>query len=117
MAITSRAINENYLHSLSIYIVYGLGFVANILILALLTAFSQQFLIRKIRNSGGLLEKIMATIILLVGLYLIYFGTTELSLQSGPAGDQGFLDIVYQIQGAIINFVSKILQTIGVMSR
>ena len=117
LAITSRALNENYLHSLSIYFFYGLGFVTTILILALLTAFSQQFLIRKLRNSGGALEKIMAAIIVLVGLYLIYFGATELALQSGRNFGQGLLEAAYGVQGSIISFVSHILQTIGLMSQ
>ena len=116
LAITSRAINENYLHSLSIYFVYGLGFVVTILILAILTALSQQFLIRKIRNSGGVLEKAMAIIILIVGLYLIYFGTTELALQNGSSSSQGILEIAYQVQGSIIEFVSRILRVLGLMS-
>lgn len=117
LAVTSRALNENYLHSLSIYLFYGLGFIATILILALLTAFSQKFLIRKIRNSGGALEKIMAIIILLVGLYLIYFGFTELALQSGNDSGQEFLEVAYRVQGSIINFVSHILQSVGLISR
>ena len=116
LAITSRAINENYLHSLLIYIFYALGFIVTIAILALLTAFSQQFLIRKIRNSGGILERAMALIIILVGLYLIYFGATELALQRGAASNQSILELAYQIQGSIIDFVSSVLRAVGLMS-
>ena len=116
LAITSRAINENYLHSLSIYIFYALGFIVTIAILALLTAFSQQFLIRKIRNSGGILERAMSLIIILVGLYLIYFGATELALQRGSTSNQSLLELAYQIQGSIINFVSSVLRAVGLMS-
>jgi cytochrome c-type biogenesis protein len=116
LAITSRAINENYMHSLLIYIFYALGFIATIAILALLTAFSQQFLIRKIRNSGGVLERVMAVIIILVGLYLIYFGATELALQRGSTSNQSILELAYQIQGSIITFISSVLRTVGLMS-
>lgn len=116
LAITSRAMNENYLHSLSMYLFYGFGFIVTILVLALITALSQQFLIRKIRNAGGILEKFMAIIIFLVGIYLIYFGATELALQTGSSSHLGLLESAYKIQESIIDLVSALLRKIGLIS-
>lgn len=115
LAITSRALNESYIDSLAIYLAYGAGFIATILILAILTAFSRQALIKRVRNSGKYLEKATALILLLVGAYLIYFGFTELSLQRGATTQGAILETAYRIQGSIVSFISRILESFGVI--
>jgi len=115
LAITSRALNESYLDSLLIYLTYGAGFIVTILLLALLTAFSQQMLVKRIRDLGAVIEKITAAILLVVGIYLIYFGITEVALQYGKTDQSSILEIAYRVQGFVISVVSALLRGIGLM--
>ena len=115
LAVTSTALGASLVESLLTYIFYGLGFVATISILAIFTALSKDLLIKKIRGAGGALEKFMGGLMALIGLYLIYFGINELAFQYGFGFNQSIADFAFSIQGAIIEFVTKILTAIGLL--
>ena len=115
LAVTSTALGASLVESLLTYIFYGLGFVATISVLAIFTALSKDLLIKKIRGAGGALEKFMGGLMALIGLYLIYFGINELAFQYGFGFNQSIADFAFSIQGAIIEFVTKILTTIGLL--
>ena len=116
LAATSGAIQGSLFSSLTIYVVYGLGFVVTIGALALLTAFSQEYLVRKIRSSGKLLERLSAGVLILVGAYLMYFGIYEISLQSSAHINQGFMNFIYKIQGEIVSAVSEALRALHLLN-
>ena len=115
LAVTSTALGASLVESLLTYVFYGLGFVATISILAIFTALSKDLLIKKIRGAGGALEKFMGGLMALIGLYLIYFGINELAFQYGFGFNQSIADFAFSIQGAIIEFVTKILTAIGLL--
>jgi cytochrome c biogenesis protein CcdA len=115
LAVTSTALGASLVESLLTYIFYGLGFVATISILAIFTALSKDLLIKKIRGAGGALEKFMGGLMALIGLYLIYFGINELAFQYGFGFNQSIADFAFSIQGAIIEFVTKVLTAIGLL--
>lgn len=115
LAVTSTALGASLVESLLTYIFYGLGFVATISVLAIFTALSKDLLIKKIRGAGGALEKFMGGLMALIGLYLIYFGINELAFQYGFGFNQSIADFAFSIQGAIIEFVTKILTAIGLL--
>lgn len=115
LAVTSTTLGDSLGKSLLTYIFYGLGFVATISILAIFTALSKDLLIKKIRGAGGALEKFMGALMALIGLYLLYFGVNELAFQYGFGVNQGIADFAFAIQGEIIEFVTSILTTIGLL--
>lgn len=115
LAVTSTTLGASLVDSLLTYLLYGLGFVATISILAIFTALSKDVLIKKIRGAGGVLEKFMGVLMALIGLYLIYFGINELAFQYGFGINQGIAEFAFSIQGAIISTLSKILSAIGLL--
>lgn len=115
LAVTSTSLGGTYFESLLSYIFYGLGFTVTIAALAIATALSRDLLIKRIRGAGGLLEKIMGGLMVLVGLYLIYFAIYELAFQYDWQINQGVTDFAFTIQGRIIDAVSAILTTIGLI--
>ncbi|CAB4568945.1 MAG: hypothetical protein F2555_02950 [Actinobacteria bacterium] len=115
LAVTSTALGASLVESLLTYVFYGLGFVATISVLAIFTALSKDLLIKKIRGAGGALEKFMGGLMALIGLYLIYFGINELAFQYGFGFNQSIADFAFSIQGAIIEFVTKVLTAIGLL--
>jgi cytochrome c-type biogenesis protein len=115
LAVTSTSLGGTYLESLLSYIFYGLGFTITIACLAIATALSRDLLIKRIRGAGGLLEKFMGGLMVVVGLYLIYFAVYELSLQYGWGISQSITDVAFSIQGWIINQVSALLSGLGLL--
>jgi cytochrome c biogenesis protein CcdA len=115
LAVTSTSLGGTYLESLLSYIFYGLGFTITIAFLAIATALSRGVLIKKIRGAGGLLEKIMGGLMIVVGLYLIYFAVYELAFQYGWGINQSITDVAFSIQGWIINQVSALLSVVGLL--
>jgi cytochrome c-type biogenesis protein len=115
LAVTSTTLGASLFESLLTYVLYGLGFVATISILAIFTALSKDLLIKKIRGAGGALEKFMGGLMALIGLYLIYFGINELAFQYGFGFNQSIADFAFEIQGSIVELVTKILTAIGLL--
>ena len=115
LAVTSTTLGASLVESLLTYVLYGLGFVATISILAIFTALSKDLLIKKIRGAGGALEKFMGGLMALIGLYLIYFGINELAFQYGFGFNQSIADFAFEIQGSIVELVTKILSAIGLL--
>jgi cytochrome c biogenesis protein CcdA len=115
LAVTSTTLGASLVESLLTYVLYGLGFVVTISILAIFTALSKDLLIKKIRGAGGALEKFMGGLMALIGLYLIYFGINELAFQYGFGINQGIADFAFEIQGSIVELVTKILTAIGLL--
>lgn len=115
LAVTSTTLGASLVESLLTYVLYGLGFVVTISILAIFTALSKDLLIKKIRGAGGALEKFMGGLMALIGLYLIYFGINELAFQYGFGINQGIADFAFEIQGSIVELVTKILSAMGLL--
>ena len=115
LAVTSTTLGGTYIDSLLSYIFYGLGFTVTIAALAISTALSRDFLIKRIRGARGLLEKIMGGLMVLVGVYLIYFAIYELAFQYGWQINQSITDFAFALQGRIIDVVSSLLSAIGLI--
>ncbi|MBC7462672.1 MAG: cytochrome c biogenesis protein CcdA [Actinobacteria bacterium] len=98
------------------YVVFGLGISITIAILALITATSNQLLIKRIRNSTRKIELLSGFLLLIVGAYLLYFSWYEISLQGSPLSPNPIMDAVFRFQGTIVSGVSHILELLHILS-
>jgi hypothetical protein len=57
----------------------------------------------------------MGGLMIVVGLYLIYFAVYELAFQYGWGINQSITDVAFSIQGWIINQVSALLSVVGLL--
>lgn len=116
LAVTSAALStSNFVEILSTYVVFGLGIAITVAILALITATTNQAAIRHIRNTTRKIEWISGVLLLVVGLYLVYFGWYELKLQSDATFQNALMDFVYRLQGSLVNIVSRLLKAVGLL--
>jgi cytochrome c biogenesis protein CcdA len=115
LAATSKSLNLGLIATFKTYLIYALGMSATILILALVSLFSQAAL-GKLRSSIGLIEKISAVFLIAVGFYLIIFGIYETQWSHLVDPLKNFIDSIFALQGKIISLVSSLLRSAGVLS-
>lgn len=115
LAITNAAISSsNYFEILATYLSFGLGISLTILVLALITATSNQFMQSHIRKISRGISLASAVILIFVGIYLLYFAWYELTLSGSSSSDDTIMDTAFKIQGWIITQVNSLLGWIGI---
>ena len=117
LAATAAALStSDFISILLTYVVFGLGISITIAILALITATSNQLLIKRIRNSTRKIELLCGFLLLIVGAYLLYFSWYEISLQRSPLIPNPIMDVVFRFQGSIVSGVSRLLKLLHILS-
>jgi cytochrome c-type biogenesis protein len=116
LAVTSTAIASSHFFKIALtFLAFGAGISVTISILALVTATSNQIMIKRIRNSTRKIELISAILLFLVGIYLVYFGWYEISLQATTPLSNPFMDSVFRLQGVIVSWVTKALEFLNLL--
>jgi cytochrome c biogenesis protein CcdA len=113
LAITNAALaSSNIGQILLTYISFGLGISMTIAVLALLTATSNQYLQARIRKISRGISVASAVILVLVGLYLIYFGWYEIQLSGPDSAKDPVMNVAFRVQGWIVTNVNSFLKLI-----
>jgi cytochrome c-type biogenesis protein len=114
LAITNSALSSsNVIQIFLTYLAFGLGTSITIGVLALVTATSNHLLQSNIRKVSRGINIFSALILLLVGLYLLYFAWFELRLIDASDPSNAVLNAAFQVQGWIISRVDSVLRIIG----
>jgi len=117
LAATTAAVSTaGFASILFTYLVFGLGISVTIAILALLTATSNQLLIKRIRNSTRKIELLSGYLLLIVGAYLLYFGWYEISLQRNPLSPNPIMEAVFGFQGAVVSGIVRLLELLNILN-
>lgn len=110
LAIASTALASGSLFNiLASFALYGLGMAATVLVLALLTAATNRALISKIRGATPVIEKITAILVLLVGIYILFYAWFELQSYAGLDTANPVIDFALTLQGTLIQWVVTVL--------
>jgi cytochrome c-type biogenesis protein len=113
LAITNSALaSSNILEILITYLAFGLGISLTIAVLALITATSNQILLKHIRRISRAITIGSAVILIFVGIYLLYLGWYEIRLEGGSSSNDSFMNAAFRLQGWVINSVNNVLRAI-----
>jgi cytochrome c biogenesis protein CcdA len=110
LAITSTALASNSFGSIALsFFFYGLGMAVTVLILALATATTNRALISRLRGATPIIEKLIAALVVIVGIYISIYAWFEVQSYAGSEASNPVIDFALSIQGAIIQTVVLIL--------
>lgn len=109
LAITAAAIqNKNLVKIMTLFLSYSLGMGSVVLVLALLVAAAKSSLIRKLRGSQGKISIASGYLLLIIGLYEIWYGLFEIRILHGGSSTDPIISFTSSLQSRVTQWVSGI---------
>ena len=74
---------ENFFSGVASFVLYGLGMGAVVICLTVATALAKTSLVKRLRQLMKYVNRISATLLIVTGLYLAYYGWYEIRIKDG----------------------------------
>ncbi|HUX65745.1 MAG TPA: cytochrome c biogenesis protein CcdA [archaeon] len=108
LAITASAISKHNLMSiLTLFLTYSVGMGGVVLVLSLLVASARSGLINKLKQSQGKISSLSGYLLLLVGLYEIWYGWYEIRILHGNNSSDPIISFAISIQSKVTQWISN----------
>lgn len=109
LAITAAAIHDrNVVRILTLFLSYSLGMGSVVLVLALLVAAAKSNLIGKLKRTQGRISIASGYLLLIVGLYEIWYGWYEIRILHGNQSTDPVISFTVSLQSKITQWISNI---------
>ncbi len=109
LAITAAAIhNRDLVRILMLFLTYSLGMGSVVLTLALLVAAAKSNLIIRLKRSQGRISIASGYLLLIVGLYEIWYGWYEIRILHGSQSADPVISFTVSLQSKITQWISSI---------
>lgn len=107
LAITASAISQhNLMGILTLFVSYSVGMGSVVLVLSLLVASARSELINRLKQSQGKISSLSGYLLLLVGVYEIWYGWYEIRILRGNNSSDPIISFAISIQSKITQWIA-----------
>lgn len=114
--LTQTLESANWLSAFLVVLTYSLGMGLLITALTVAVAFARKGLVSRIRGLLPIVNKISGVLLVLAGLFVIWYGWAEVQVLSNKSDGSGMFSTVTEWQGRIQNWVSTNQSTVVIVS-
>ena len=108
LAVTGTALSRSPLEGIATYVTYALGMGIIILILSVTSALAHGAVVNHMRRLSRIAPRIGGVLMILAGVYAIWYGRWELSVYDGDLDTDPLIDTMEDIRLWIVKFVESI---------
>jgi len=107
-AISTTVQDENLLLGILAFLAYGLGMGLVLMVITLAIALARQSLVKNIRRVLPYINRVSGALLVLAGLYVVYYGWYELRVFNGDLDGGGVAQWAFDINSSISRWINEI---------
>jgi cytochrome c biogenesis protein CcdA len=107
-AISTTVQDENLLIGILAFLAYGLGMGLVLMVITLAIALARQSLVKNLRKVLPHINRVSGGLLVLAGLYVIYYGWYELRVFNGTTSGGGVAQWAFDINSSISRWINEI---------
>jgi hypothetical protein len=107
-AISTTVQDENLLIGILAFLAYGLGMGLVLMVITLAIALARQSLVKNLRKVLPYINRVSGGLLVLAGLYVIYYGWYELRVFNGTTSGGGVAQWAFDINSSISRWINEI---------
>jgi len=107
-AISTVIEQQNLLVGLAAFLAYGLGMGIVLMVLTMSIALARQGVLRRMRRILPHINRISGALLVLAGLYVVYYGWYELRVFSGETSGGGLAGWMFELNGRIASWIESV---------
>ncbi|CAM8660116.1 CcdA Cytochrome c biogenesis protein [Acidimicrobiia bacterium] len=107
-AISTSVESDNFLAGFGAFLAYGLGMGLVLMVLTLAIALARQSLVHSMRRVLPFINPVSGVLLILAGLYVVYYGWYELRVFSGTTSGGGVAQWAFDINARISGWINDI---------
>jgi cytochrome c biogenesis protein CcdA len=108
LAVTGTALSRSPLEGIATYVTYALGMGIVILALSIASALAHGAVVNHMRRLSRIAPRVGGVLMILAGVYAIWYGRWELSVYDGDLDTDPLIDTMEDIRLSIVDFVESI---------
>jgi cytochrome c-type biogenesis protein len=107
-AISTSVESDNFLAGFGAFLAYGLGMGLVLMVLTLAIALARQSLVHSMRRVLPFINPISGVLLIVAGLYVVYYGWYELRVFTGTTSGGGIAQWAFDINAQISEWINDI---------
>lgn len=107
-AISTTVQDENLIVGILAFLAYGLGMGLVLMVITLAIALARQSLVKNLRKVLPYINRVSGALLVLAGLYVVYYGWYELRVFNGDLDGGGVAQWAFDINGSISRWINEI---------
>jgi cytochrome c biogenesis protein CcdA len=107
-AISTSVESDNFLAGFGAFLAYGLGMGLVLMVLTLAIALARQSLVRSMRRVLPYINPVSGILLILAGLYVVYYGWYELRVFTGTTSGGGVAQWAFDINARISEWINDV---------
>lgn len=107
-AISTTVQDSNVLVGIGAFLAYGLGMGLVLMVLTLAIALARQSLVRRLRRVLPYVNRVSGALLLLAGLYVVYYGWYELRVFRGDLDGGGIAQWAFDVNAAVSRWINEV---------
>ncbi|CAB4599119.1 unannotated protein [freshwater metagenome] len=107
-AISTSVESDNFLAGFGAFLAYGLGMGLVLMVLTLAIALARQSLVRSMRRVLPYINPVSGILLILAGLYVVYYGWYELRVFTGTTSGGGIAQWAFDINARISEWINDV---------
>lgn len=107
-AISTTVQDENLLLGILAFLAYGLGMGLVLMVITLAIALARQSLVKNLRKVLPYINRVSGALLVLAGLYVVYYGWYELRVFNGDLDGGGVAQWAFDINSSISRWINEI---------
>jgi cytochrome c biogenesis protein CcdA len=107
-AISTTVQDENLLLGILAFLAYGLGMGLVLMVITLAIALARQSLVRNLRKVLPYINRVSGGLLVLAGLYVVYYGWYELRVFNGTTSGGGVAQWAFDINSSVSRWINEV---------
>jgi cytochrome c biogenesis protein CcdA len=107
-AISTTVQDENVIIGMLAFLAYGLGMGLVLMVITLAIALARQSLVRNLRKVLPYINRVSGGLLVLAGLYVVYYGWYELRVFNGTTSGGGVAQWAFDINSSISRWINEV---------
>lgn len=104
--VATQITTRSFLAGMVVFVAYGLGMSVVLLGITVVLALGKSSLVQRLRHSGGSINRVAGGLLVLAGLFIVWFWTTEIVAGATALNDSAVFRLVERLSQTAINFVA-----------
>ena len=107
-AISTTVQDQSVVAGIAAFLAYGLGMGLVLMVITLAIALARHSLVRNLRRVLPYIDRISGALLVLAGVYVIYYGWYELRVFTGTTSGGGIAQWAFDINSSISRWISEV---------
>jgi len=107
-AISTTVQDENVIIGMLAFLAYGLGMGLVLMVITLAIALARQSLVRNLRKVLPYINRVSGGLLVLAGLYVVYYGWYELRVFNGTTSGGGVAQWAFDINSSVSRWINEV---------